>query len=1223
VIALGTLDLFEVIGKGGMGVVWRGIHRPTKQPVAVKFLTSEGVNQPWYVEAFRAEVRAVARLHHPSIITVFDHGLVTEDVAQASQGQLVAGCPYLVMEYMAGGSLLERCGLLRWPSIQQVLVNLLDGLAHAHARGVIHRDIKPENVLVTRDLKTIKLTDFSIAHAIAAPSETDQEAIMGTPSYMAPEQFGVHWRDYGPWTDLYSLGCFSYALLTGHPPFAHITNPNELIRAHLTQEVPPIETIIAVPKAFEKWIERLLKKDMNHRYRRAADAAHALLRIPLPAGEETPSEAIDSKSPPAINATTLPTRIWADMETMRSTDTVVDTIPLDSPWWDNKTTQGQVKKTQDTVILSNGEQPRLPFERTALAKPSDAGAPANVRKQDSIRINASPPVPSTWHQSNQELDEHRWIGPGLELFAMREFPFVGREKERDALWQHLQDIQQENTVRAVVVHGAAGAGKSRIVEWFCRRAHEIGGATVLKTHHTQLYGADEGPAGMLTRYLRCRGLSHRAVLNRVKAELQNQYITDWAECHAVTELLVAVNAHDDDGNHSTVRLQSPKERHAVVRRFLERLSHERPVIVWLDDVHWSLESLDFVRSMLQSSVDEKARILLILTVQDEVLASTKAQSLLLDTILEDTLAAEMMLQPLSVSEQTHLVGKLLDLDEDLTYQIVSRTQGNPLFAMQLVSDWVRRGLLDRGEHGLRLKTGADTSLPKDVLETWSSRIDQLLRRLSKDDEVALEVAAVMGQEVVESIWQDICGRLAIQPSDSLLDTLFDHHLASREVDIDPTVWRFSHGMICETLKKRAHNAGRWQQIHRCCAETETTHPLWDVIERRGRHFMLAGEGSTALDYLMRSGRVHAEKGEFRQAFTVLKNCDKAISISPGKNDDRRDADVQLLRIRVLSGLRRSQEGEDLAMEVENTAQKHGWEFLRLEAMLLRARCIQGRGRNAECWAIYEENLLLAEKGGHQALAAEVRGWMGQHKNHAGDIEGASEYFLEAVNAYETMGKPSDGVRFRYGLACVEYELNNMSAARSHLQMAQQSYEARGDRAGIALCIHMLGEFERHDGDMEKAALRYEEAGEMFRAVGAGNETISWATLALVRILQEQYRPARNLLNRCLRQLERQDHQFMEAHVYACLTCCSGADANWAEWDTHFERTVTLLESTKYVEKDVAWSMTHAGDLARSKNQLDRAQKCYKVAINQWTSLQNDDEISAIHRVLAEIGGTAD
>lgn len=1219
-IALGTLDLFEVIGKGGMGVVWRGVHRPTSQPVAVKFLTSEGVNQPWYVEAFRAEVRAVARLHHPSIITVFDHGLVTEDVAQASEGQLVAGCPYLVMEYVAGGSLLDRCGLLRWPTIQQVLIKLLDGLAHAHARGVIHRDIKPENVLVTRDLKTIKLTDFSIAHAIAAPSETDQEAIMGTPSYMAPEQFGVHWRDYGPWTDLYSLGCFSYALLTGHPPFAHITNPNELIRAHLTQEVPPIETTVAVPKAFEKWIARLLKKDLNRRYRRAADAAHALLSIPIPEDEETPPEDIESNIAVTMNATTLPTKVWAEMKTVIVRDTEVDTMPKDAPWWDNNTRRVPVEDANNASIHPQEDLRRLAFQPTALAIPSQDNAPVPVQKFDSIRINASPPVPSTWHQPEQSVDEHRWIGPGLELFAMREFPFVGREKERDTLWQHLQDIQQENTVCAVVVHGAVGTGKSRIVEWFCRRAHEIGGATVLKTHHTQLYGPDEGPTGMLARYLRCRGLSHRAVLNRVKAELQNQYITDWAECHAVTELLVATGAHDDDGNHSTVRLQSPKERHAVVRRFLERLSHERPVIVWLDDIHWSLESLDFVRSMLQTSVDEKARILLIVTAQDAALANTTAQASLMDTILEDDRTNDITLPPLSLREQTHLVGELLDLDEDLTYQIVSRTQGNPLFAMQLVSDWVQRGLLERGKHGLCLKSGEDLSLPKDILETWSSRIDQLLASLSKDDEVALEVAAVMGQEVVENIWQDICGRLAIQPSDSLLDTLFEHHLAYREPDIDPTVWNFRHGMICETIKKRAHNAGRWQQIHRCCAETETTHPLWDVIERRGRHFMLAGEGSTALDYLMRSGRVHAEKGEFRQAFTVLKNCDKAISISPGKNDDRRDADVQLLRIRVLSGLRRSQEGEDLAMEVENTAQKHGWEFLRLEAMLLRARCIQGRGRNAECWAIYEENLLLAEKGGHQALAAEVRGWMGQHKNHAGDIEGASEYFLEAVNAYETMGKPSDGVRFRYGLACVEYELNNMSAARSHLQMAQQSYEARGDRAGIALCIHMLGEFERHDGDMEKAALRYEEAGEMFRAVGAGNETISWATLALVRILQEQYRPARNLLNRCLRQLERQDQQFMEAHVYACLTCCSGADANWAEWDTHFERTVTLLESTKYVEKDVAWSMTHAGDLARSKNQLDRAQKCYKVALSQWTSLQNDDEVSAIQEVLAEIGG---
>ena len=92
-ITLGTFDLFEVIGQGGMGVVWRGVHRPTNQAVAVKFLTNDGVNQPTYVEAFRAEVRSVARLNHPSIITVYDHGVVSEAVAKASDGQLIAGCP--------------------------------------------------------------------------------------------------------------------------------------------------------------------------------------------------------------------------------------------------------------------------------------------------------------------------------------------------------------------------------------------------------------------------------------------------------------------------------------------------------------------------------------------------------------------------------------------------------------------------------------------------------------------------------------------------------------------------------------------------------------------------------------------------------------------------------------------------------------------------------------------------------------------------------------------------------------------------------------------------------------------------------------------------------------------------------------------------------------------------------------------------------------------------
>ena len=226
---LGSYALEAPLGRGGMGEVWRARHMDQGVAVAIKVLTGERAREERFRRAFRAEVRAAAGLAHPNITRVLDYG----EVPAGQPEPFAPGNPFLVLELVDGGALRGRCGRLSWQAIGWVLLALLDALSHAHARGVVHRDLKPENVLLSRRLATVKLTDFGLACPVELPVDGRVHGrFAGTPGYMAPEQVEGRWRDHGPWTDLYGLGCLAFTLATGSPPFTG-TGLLDVLNGHL------------------------------------------------------------------------------------------------------------------------------------------------------------------------------------------------------------------------------------------------------------------------------------------------------------------------------------------------------------------------------------------------------------------------------------------------------------------------------------------------------------------------------------------------------------------------------------------------------------------------------------------------------------------------------------------------------------------------------------------------------------------------------------------------------------------------------------------------------------------------------------------------------------------------------------------------------------------------------------------------------------------------------
>jgi WD40 repeat protein len=247
-------EILAELGRGGMGVVYKARHGGLNRVVALKMILAGGHAGPDDLARFRGEAEAVARLKHPNVVQVYDVG---------ESG----GLPYFSLEYVEGGSLDKKlAGTPLPPSEAAALVETLArAMAAAHAAGLVHRDLKPANILLTPD-GTPKVTDFGLVKKLDATGQTASGAVMGTPSYMAPEQAGGKSKDIGPACDVYALGAILYECLTGRPPFKAATTLDTILQVVSEEPVPPRQLNALVPADLETVCLKCLQKEPGRRY---------------------------------------------------------------------------------------------------------------------------------------------------------------------------------------------------------------------------------------------------------------------------------------------------------------------------------------------------------------------------------------------------------------------------------------------------------------------------------------------------------------------------------------------------------------------------------------------------------------------------------------------------------------------------------------------------------------------------------------------------------------------------------------------------------------------------------------------------------------------------------------------------------------------------------------------------------------------------------------------
>lgn len=705
----GRYTLRARLGRGGTKEVYLAYDERLDREVALAIVYGAGDDAAARARVAR-EAQVTGRLgDHPNVITVYDSGELD-------------GVPYLVLRAMSGGSLADLLERER-PSIERAIelgAQIAAALAHAHAHAVVHRDVKPDNVWLAAD-GSAALGDFGIAYQSGHERLTAAGMVVGTVRYLSPEQ--IRGEDIGPASDLYSLGVTLYELVTGRPPF-QAQDPTGVLAQHLAgTPPPPSQHEPGIPAAFEELILGLLAKQPAGRPASAVAVQAALATM------RTATAAPPARRQPAARRLVSVLAVRGDSIDPEALHGVLDGCGAVIEGHGGSVERylgdmlvgffGLTRSHGDDALRAARAAVELQAARTDLRLGADSGEVFLAPGPHGATITGAP-ITTAGRLAERAAKGEILLGDGLRgslgpgariepasgrllgleverpaLLRASTTPFVGRERELDALHAAFAGARDERACRLVTVAGAPGIGKSRLAGEFLAAVGDD--ATVL--------------AGRCLAY--GEGTTYRALADIVRGlgddpRLRVEELLAGDE-QAIRGLLGAIGLSDEPAQ--------VEETAWALRRLLQRLARDRPLVVAVEDIHWADPALlDLLDHVIALSSDSP--ILLVCLTRPELLESHPAwaapqpnRTVLVLDALDDAQARELA-ERLGAKEPAA--------------RIAERAEGNPLFVEQLVA-------IDAGQH--------EGELPASIQAVLAARID----RLEPDERTLLQHAAVEGR----------------------------------------------------------------------------------------------------------------------------------------------------------------------------------------------------------------------------------------------------------------------------------------------------------------------------------------------------------------------------------------------------------------------------------------------------------------------------------------------
>jgi len=1082
--------LTDALGTGGMGAVFRARQLPADRDVAIKVLRARARKDG--DARFAREARAIAALTHPNSVRLFD-------LVDAGDGTRA-----IVMEYVRGESLaalLRRERRLPFARAARLLLQVLDALTEAHAKGIVHRDLKPANVLLQSAHgygDFARVLDFGLARWIGAEESrlTQTGAIAGTPRYLSPEQ--IQGGDATLQSDLYAVGVVLHEMLAGAPPFTADVDA-ALMYQHLREEPPPLPADVERPPELDALLARLLAKAPALRPASAYAVRRELAQL-LGGAEPSPRESVTASVARSVGAAPERRRVAAlDVELAVDDDAapadtrhallarcraVADAVRrrhggyLEAVRGAAQTwtfgapvaRKGDARRALEAALDLRDALSRVDGARCRIGVAEGPAVAGGTGEPEGRYFVVGPPIDEAARLRRTAGDGEIQVARGLvddaviaegepeesaaRLLGLRraadastsDLPFVGRERELEELESALSRCRH-GTGRVVVVAGEAGIGKSRLVARVCERARAAG----IPSARGQIHDAESAPEDDVLRQLvgallalpedpetRAEALEARLGQNAL-GPAQWPFFFHFLEIPLSGPMQRVYDAME------------PRARRAGYRDAIaallatETVAH--PLVLVVEDVHWAdAKALDAIETL--SGLSRALPILLALTTRVEGEERWRHA-------LAGQTVTRLELEPLAPDAAAQLAARL-GASPSLRARAVERAGGHPLLLTEM----------------LRVPAGDDdSSLPPTVHGLIQGRLD----RLPEVDRRAVQVAAALGPRVRLG---DL--RAVLEEPDYAPARLAEWRLL-RQVERD--VYAFTHALVRDAVydalvpeRRRALHAACAAHLDRDPALAATHHERAGQSERAAERYLEAARRALAddryedaLDLATRSSVLGVARHEALrlrgEALLVLGDATEAEETFVAL---RREAPDDAHRLRALLGraeaLRIANRWDDALDALDDADALSGGRSAR--SHYLRGGIYFATGRLEECGEAHAAALEVARDRGDVELMARASSGAADALYGSGRMTEAAPRYEECIARSREAGLLGVEVVNRPMLSIVSVFLLELDAARAHADASLAQARELSHQRGETLAHGAASLAALHAGDAE-------------------------------------------------------------------------------------------------------------------------------------------------------------